>query len=411
MTLRSHPLRRLVVAEMHLRRIPPLRAPGTLWQVVRTVEPEERQKEATHLALAGAHAAGQDPRQIIGEHEGVPFAWERHTEGTTATIFMCDSVDPAKSHKVLAWLEAFPGLAMRATRVRIVDSECAANVLVNEAGFTAAMTVCFRIGSATIWTDFNLPDDHDYGRMVVWANGTDPHELARILQQVQELGNYRNMALLGLPLTQEKGVELREIENALADLTGHIGDADSDRRTLDQLVELAAQSSAIRADTEYRLSATAAYGQIVAERLVSLNAEPVDDFIPLAAFTERRLLPALRTCTSFRQRLERVTHGIESSVEMVRTRVDLVMQDQNAAVLTSMERSAARQVKLQHLVEEISVVALTYYAIGLLEKALAGSRITDYIGWVPEAVAATAIVPALVFLILLRKWRTNRALR
>lgn len=411
MTIRNHPQRRQVVSEMHLRRIPPLHAPGTLWQIVRTVEPEERQTEAKHLARAGAQAAGQDPRQIIWERDGVQFAWERHTEGTTATIFVCDSVDPAKSAEALAWLEALPGLAMRATRVRIVDSEPAATALIMEAGFARAMTVCCRIGSATIWSDFNLPDDQDYGRMVVWANCTDPHELARTMQQVQELGNYRNMALLGLPLTQEKGFKLRDIENALTDLGGHICDASSDRHALDQLVELAAQASALRADTEYRLSATAAYGQIVAERLASLNAEPVEEYIPLAAFTERRLLPALRTCTSFRQRLERVTHGIENAVSMVRTRVDLVMQDQNAEVLSSMERSATRQVKLQHLVEEISVVALTYYAIGLLEKALAGTRISEIVGWPPEAIAAMAIIPALVFLVLLRKWRTEHALK
>src|SRR3546814_20680926 len=57
MTLESHPLRDVIVSEMHMRRMPPLAAPVTMTQTVRLLAPEERDTERAHIG-AMPHVAG-----------------------------------------------------------------------------------------------------------------------------------------------------------------------------------------------------------------------------------------------------------------------------------------------------------------------------------------------------------------
>ena len=47
------------------------------------------------------------------------------------------------------------------------------------------------------------------------------------------------------------------------------------------------------------MSATSAYAQIVSERLEGLNPQRVPGYQSLIDFTERRLLPAVRTCKTY----------------------------------------------------------------------------------------------------------------
>ena len=50
-------------------------------------------------------------------------------------------------------------------------------------------------------SDFRLHAD-GYGRLLVLDRGLAGDEPAQLVLRLQELGNYRNMALLGLPLAQ-----------------------------------------------------------------------------------------------------------------------------------------------------------------------------------------------------------------
>jgi hypothetical protein len=56
-------------------------------------------------------------------------------------------------------------------------------------------------GRARIWSDVRLHAD-GFGRLLIVDNGLEGAEPAQLVQRLQELGNYRNMALLGLPLAQ-----------------------------------------------------------------------------------------------------------------------------------------------------------------------------------------------------------------
>jgi uncharacterized membrane-anchored protein len=120
------------------------------------------------------------------------------------------------------------------------------------------------------------------------------------------------------------------------------------------------------------MSATAAYGQLVGERLAELRPGPIAGYPSLVDFTQRRLLPAVRTCSAFSRRERELTRRTAHVTSLLRTRIETRIENQNARVLVALNRSAKMQLRLQHLVEGVSVVAISYYSVSLLSYLLAG---------------------------------------
>jgi uncharacterized membrane-anchored protein len=57
---------------------------------------------------------------------------------------------------------------------------------------------------------------------------------------------------------------------------------------------------------------------------------------------------------------------------MLRTRVNLTLQEQNKGLLSAMNRRSRLQFRLQETVEGLSVAAISYYTVGLLGYLLGG---------------------------------------
>ena len=412
----SHHLRARVVAEMHMRRMPPLVAPVTMTQTVRLLTPAERDAEIAHLetlATIVPDALTIRHRDVAGRSEGgVEILWERHSEATTATVISpADPLAPFNhcpaADRALQWLETAPGGVIRAARIAIVRDEAAAEAIVPTLGFAMAELVSCRLGTARLWSDFHIHED-GYGRLLVAAGDVAPTDLGRLVQRIQELGNYRNLALLGLPLVQSESEKLLDLESALAQIAGQMSDDADDAAQLDELCVLSAQVAAITTATGFRLSATAAYAQIVHDRLSSLDCVDINGFQSLAEFTDRRLLPAVRTCASFAQRLETLSVRIERATSLLRTRVDLAMQAQNVELLRSMDASASRQLSLQRVVEGLSVVAASYYTLGLLGYFF--PLFSNRLGISEHSIAALAVVPVFVLIFAFLRWRSRRVI-
>lgn len=85
---------------------------------------------------------------------------------------------------------------------------------------------------------------------------------------------------------------------------------------------------------------------------------------------DRRFAPAMRTCQSVADRLGRLAERVNRASTLLRTRVDIALEDQSQSLLASVERSARRQLGLQQTVEGLSVAAISYYVLGLLSYAL-----------------------------------------
>ncbi|WP_199556136.1 DUF3422 domain-containing protein [Sandaracinobacteroides hominis] len=403
MALKNHPLRSRIGAEIHMRRMAALQAPCQMLQVVRIVEAADHGRERAHAAaMPGVvrSEAQSGVSHISGVAAGgIAYMWERHSEATTSTVVLPRRAaagvfaDEQNDAEAMRWLSDAPGSVIRAVRIGIVATGREAEAVAATCSFAESDLVSCYLGKARIWTDFHTRGD-GFGRLLVAANGVPPNDLGRLVQRVQELGNYRNMALMGLPLAQEKAREVAEAEAAIVDLAGRMAAGEDDRALLDELSALASRVTSLTAATAYRMSATAAYAAIATDRLQQLDCTPVEGCLTLDEFTERRLLPAARTCSSFVLRLESLSGRIERATSLLRTRVEMSVEEQNVALLQSMNRTAVRQVRIQKLVEGLSVMAVSYYAVGLLSYLAKG--VSAALGTHAEILAAAAVIPVLL---------------
>ena len=117
-----------------------------------------------------------------------------------------------------------------------------------------------------------------------------------------------------------------------------------------------------------------AYHDLVRDRLDQLRETPINGVQSLREFLERRLTPGIKTCNSVRDRLEDLSRRIHRTTSMLRTRVDLSIQEQNQSLLSSMDRRSHLQLRLQQTVEGLSVVAIGYYILSLLEIGFDGLK-------------------------------------
>lgn len=410
MALREHPLRRQVVGEMHLRRWPPLAAPSQVLQVLRIVGDAEREDEGravTGLPDGGVLDQTDNPRHQSGQLSAwVSFTWERHSEASALTLFASPHCPQDAFDAALAWACDKPGEVIRATRIHLAGNDRAAARLVRQLQFVETDLVSCAIGqSARIWSDFRIGPD-GFGAVVVAANGTGAGDLSRLVQRLQELGNYRNLALLGLPVAQAHWTTLDRIEAGLRDLASDVVRADlADDTLLARVSALSMELMAISAGSSYRMSATAAYAELARERLSELAVEPIDGFPSLSDFNARRLLPAVRTCSSHTRRCAELSERAARFAALLRTRIETRIEEQNAQLLVSMEKSSSLQLRLQQLVEGLSVVALSYYLIGLAGYLLKGAEV------VRPALHASTLTAALVLPVLLGTWWSLRVMK
>jgi uncharacterized membrane-anchored protein len=177
------------------------------------------------------------------------------------------------------------------------------------------------------------------------------------------------------------------------------------RDLLQNLFLLSARLETYRAETNYRFAATRAYHDLVITRLKNIHEEAVEGHLTVAEFMTRRLTPGLRTCEATQNRMEDLSRRIERAGDLMRTRVNLVLQEQNKSLLAAMDRRGRLQFRLQETLEGLSVAAISYYTVGLLSYVLSGLPLEKW--HLDKKVVLAAIVP----LVALGVWRLIRRIK
>lgn len=396
---RSHPLRGSLSREMHVRKMPRLQAPARVVQFVLLVDDVDLEASLTILGdLLAPHDVPFDAnsRFLNCQIGALGFTWERHSEFMTYSFLAVGPgplFDLTPFAQAAAWIGALPGRVIRSTQIALIaDPPDEATIATH---FTQDDLIISDVadGWARIWSDFRLHAD-GFGRLLVQDKGLQGAELAQLVQRLQELGNYRKIALLGLPEAQAATPLLTGLEHSLTAITARVAEQDADAdAVLEALSALAAELAQIVARTRYRMSATQAYAAICRDRIRALKVAPVRGYGSLDDFTERRLLPAMRTCDAFTRRLEDLSQRTAWTSAMLRTRVDTALARRNRDLLASMDRRTGLQLRLQHTVEGLSVVAVSYYTLGLwhyLKEALEHHG-THLPGWID-----VALIPAII---------------
>lgn len=245
-------------------------------------------------------------------------------------------------------------------------------------------------------------DEEGFSRMILFARNLTAERKGRQVLRLIEMETYRMLALLGLPVVRDNMGRLHKIETQLAQvtqrMTAQINGAGKDvEALLPELSALAAEIEEMSANTSYRLSATKAYQDIFLARLERLNTRRLDGHQGLSGFLDRRMMPALKTCDAFEERLDGLSERISRAGSLLRTQTEIQIQEQNRNLLASMDRRAQAQLRLQQTVEGLSVIAGTYYGVGLvgyLVKLLPDSHLPADI-----SILQAASVPVIALLI------------
>jgi uncharacterized membrane-anchored protein len=414
MAFNDHPLRRWAVEEMRLRRFAPVSSRCEIYQLVRVVSADERTAEDSWLADARPHF---DEWHLAARHgsghsaSGIHFLWERHTEASTLTLIFPDDSPETVRLPYIDWLEQWPGGVIRATRVMVVPDDSNIEADLARLGISTEHMVCCDINAGLrIWSDFAIQND-SYGRLLITAGDVGDRERGRIVQRVQELGNYRNLALLGFPSVQQYGPQLDRLEQKLSEHATRVAVAQDDEESLlDELSAISSELELIRSATGFRLSATAAYAEVAADRLASLEVKPLPNYQSLTDYTERRLIPAMRTCSVFRQRLSHLAERVAGVMRTLDTRIDSRIKAQNLRLMQSMERSTQLQLRLQTLVEGLSVIAAGYYLVGLIAYVAKGVSATRA-GSPSDIFLAVITLPVILVIYLFVRHLRHKVLR
>ena len=232
-----------------------------------------------------------------------------------------------------------------------------------------AASLCFsevENGAAAAVTDFRQDKD-GLTRILLLDKGLTPARIGALTQRLIEIETYRTLAMLGLPLAYSLSPQMRRIEDELAQITQRMRKevkTGSDEM-LGDITSLASELEAGAAASLYRFGASRAYDGIVQERVASLGEVAVAGYETWGAFLQRRLAPAMRTCRSIEERQANLSRKLARATALLRSWVDLQLERQNSELLTSMNRRAKLQLRLQQTVEGLSVAAVSYYVVGL----------------------------------------------
>jgi uncharacterized membrane-anchored protein len=408
--IQDHPLRYEMANELHARPFPSLEAPCTaVYLAVKQPHDAAKRDRAADLAHLVAlldrygakhpqpgatHYSGQ-----IGRHS---LKWESHTEMVTYTVFT-DGVsarpfDPADFEVFPSdWLSDAPGLRVTSAMIRVIPwkSREATRDEIDQWFVSESVAVARVLDDAAVMAgDFRIdPAGHLRFSLHV-APTTGARRIGRVVQRLCEIETYKAMSMLGFARVREMGRQMGDTDSQLSRLINDMtGGSQPAEETLQSLLRVSAELEALVARSSFRFGATAAYEQIVNQRIAVLREERFEGRQTFAEFMMRRYDPAMRTVRATKDRLDAMADRAMRAGELLRTRVDVERSAQNQALLESMDKRADLQLRLQKTVEGLSVVAISYYAVSLASYLL--YPLAEALGMSKGSVTAAVTLPVI----------------
>lgn len=401
---KEHPLRRELHNELHAR--PSLYFDGDT--------------DVWHAAIVGDGAAPSAPLGLpgledvattgqgnhgIGRLGDGRLKWEVHTEFVTLTFVVpaSSSRDAEPPEAFAACIRHVEGSVMAAVRVLVRD-EAHRERVTGPATDHVASSVGG--GDASVYSNFRLADS-GFVEFLLFNRNLNAYRTGRMVRRLLEIETYRMMALLALPMARETVLKLSSYDRRLAALIAHMQSTEKvDKALLSEVTRLSSDVLNFSAVARHRFGATRAYAEIVASRMQELREGRVEQRQRIGTFIDRRFQPAIRSVHAAERRLDELAERVGLAGDLLRTTVQVQLEDQNAALLTSMEERARVQVQIQQAVEGFSVIAITYYTVGLAKVVLDS---TTELGLEPRI--AKLLVLGAIPLVAFAVWKAVRHVR
>ncbi|UTD26324.1 DUF3422 family protein [Bradyrhizobium sp. WD16] len=418
--LAPHAERGAVLRELHARPFEAVPSPCRAIRFAFLTDATQMAADAEALVRFCA-ASGLGKLPPSAKHQRIVFPdatlrWEQHSEFTTYT-WMLEGAAQDIGHS--------PPAIVASTMARIgqpgphlvsIDLQLDAGTDDDiAAGFDSFSLAASKVvnGHATIATDFQA-DAAGFVRILVHDHGLTAIERGALVLRLLEIETYRCFALLGLPLSRRLTPIVKEAEDRLSGIMNVMtanamsagGGLETNRQLLDEITSLAARIEAEAAIAGYRFAASNAYDGIVQQRLVVVGEQAVNGWPTLAEFLARRLNPAIRTCQTLNARMADLNSRLTRAANLLRTRIDVEIEQQNRDLLAAMSERARMQLRLQQTVEGLSVAAISYYVVSLLHYAF--ETLSHYVPL--QVPLATGIsIPFVVAFLAALRWRLHRS--
>ncbi len=398
--LREHPQRRALDRELHARPSEEIKSPLRASHLAVLSGPGGTLADCRHVASLcqrfNAPIPAEDAPFWLADLGEFRLRWERHNEFSTFTFLRSGThaddpfISPPIALVPTDWLQGLPGEVLVATHIILENSSrTPLDAQDAERLFMTSNLAGSQVldGLACLWSDFRIHSD-GFDRILISDHGLTPRQAGRLLQHLLEIESYRSLAMLGFLPAKQLAAQLDQWERQLANLIGRMNevsqrDDHSLRAELDEtallaeLTQLAAAVENSMANHTYRFAASRAYYALVTKRISELRESRLEGLQTLEAFMERRLAPAMRTIASMSEWQGQLSQRVARASALLQTRVDVSLQQQSQALLSSMNRRADLQLRLQETVEGLSVVVLSYYFIELMRY---GVRVLIHFG-------------------------------
>ncbi|MEM7211601.1 MAG: DUF3422 domain-containing protein [Pseudomonadota bacterium] len=413
----DHHQRIALTNELHARPFQSVTAPGRFlhlaFKLSKNAAERDHAADRDHLIALLDYFGANHPQPGAGQFSTdlgrFRLKWESHTEFVSYTLIEEGQVDTLFAGELLKhlsqdWLQSAPGKVVAAIQCELIELDTPSEAelkfpetILRQFDQQSVAAGYILDGAAIAVGDFRIHEQGLTRFAVAKLDQTGPRRLGRAVQRLLEIEVYRSMAMLALPIARDVSKRLNQVERELAELVSIASDdtrAQSDAVSLNQLISLSAEIESMAAASAFRFNAARAYERIVDERIRSLQEQPVGGRQQFGEFMARRFDPAMRTIGAARERLDALSHRAARTSELLRTRVNISVEEQNKSLLESMNQRAALQLRLQETVEGLSVVAISYYAVSLCGYLL--TPLSDGLGLDRNALLALVTAPVVL---------------
>jgi uncharacterized membrane-anchored protein len=414
-----HALRDAVLNEVHARPFTPLTQPASVIRFAFMAKGGSVAADRASLAAFCAAHGAPPPEPGAKHHQviigAVRLRFEQHAEFATCTWIWSPSTDapPRRFGEIAPELQALIAALPQAGELLVavkLEVESVADPLARaEALFdkSSLALVAVKGSNGAVASDFRLDAD-GFTRILVCTEAVTSERLGALVQRVLELETYRTLALLGLPAALTLAPQVDRIERRLVEVLEEMQGAETlklNNRLLRELTELAALLERGATGNLFRFGASRAYYDLVQARLAVIEGEPIASYSSWSSFLARRTAPAMRTLGALEARQSELSRKLARAADLLRTRVDVELEEQNRDLLRSMNERTKLQLRLQGTVEGLSVAAIGYYVVSLFGYLAKGAH--DLGLPVEPTFATAAFVPVAIVLI----WFTTRQIR
>ena len=369
----------------------------------------------------------------VAEGKDLTVRYECHTEFISLTLIYPNKIENKNKPKLfdenflnllpIDFLENFPGDHFLSTWIEMAPSNFNFKPIDIEEFFYHDNFAGSNVAEdgANVFMSFKSDRTDFLGsgfrRVFIQNKNLRTRRTGRLLQRIVELETYQVLSLLGLPQVRQETLNLSNLEKQITEITKSVSKTAKNhlnkksiaypdyQKDLNELSYVVAKIEEIDSSSNYRLSATAAYYKLVEQRIQDLREERLESFQTNYEFLSRRLQPAIRTTEAFSRRLESLAIRAQRADNLVRTQIEMGVQIQNKNLLESMELRARAQLRLQETVESLSIVAITYYIVGLL------STLVDPINFDKFFISKTVFLALCVPIILVLIWYIAKMVR